>query len=486
MPYLFVAQVDRIQTFIASSAKLRQLVGASAMLKTFSDNVRKDSKSFLGVYIPPENIYSSAGGSFRIRCETIEEYKALRDALCYKFDQEIGGHMTIVDAIEYESEDGLIQRGNDALFEAQSEGDDPTALWHLPHHALCQSSGSELAYQYTSEYAGTTEAGETPEKKYLGRITLEKGKMRHENNIVLQEMLQTAQRLEGQSSLRLHDTPTDAEVYAKGEGRQYVAYLQADGNNMGSLFNSCTPQQLKVVSERLEVITREALAKAIEGLIGVWVDPTNLPILPLIMGGDDVFAVMPAKWAFDVARRFCDFFEKDMQDFLAKEGISFPVTVGASVIICKSSYPYKVAHNFGHHLLEKVKDVGKQEDIPITTVGIDMISGSDVRTSASTVAYPLEIAKLLLDHRRNLNHLPSRVREGFVQDIELRRGVDKRMKRYEELSNPEQHSTLKKAFEDVGDVGIYQLFTLWDFLLNTDHSPADYMKGIDHVSRTKV
>ncbi|GIV79008.1 MAG: hypothetical protein KatS3mg050_3402 [Litorilinea sp.] len=82
-----------------------------------------------------------------------------------------------------------------------------------------------------------------------------------------------------------------------------------------------------------------------------------IPVLPLILGGDDLFVLIPAPYALDFARRFCLKWEDQMRNLVQEVGltdVSSP-TVAAAVVICKSKYPYGLAHRRAEELLKEAK-----------------------------------------------------------------------------------------------------------------------------------
>ena len=47
-----------------------------------------------------------------------------------------------------------------------------------------------------------------------------------------------------------------------------------------------------------------------------------VPVLPLILGGDDLFALIPAPYALDFARRFCLAYEEQLKKLVDRGAIS--------------------------------------------------------------------------------------------------------------------------------------------------------------------
>ena len=86
-----------------------------------------------------------------------------------------------------------------------------------------------------------------------------------------------------------------------------------------------------------------------------------IPALPLILGGDDVFVLLPAPYALDFARHFCQTYEQLMAPVL-KDAIgddAVKPTMSAAVVVCKSKYPHTLAHHHGEELLKEAKRLTK-------------------------------------------------------------------------------------------------------------------------------
>jgi hypothetical protein len=171
--------------------------------------------------------------------------------------------------------------------------------------------------------------------------------------------------------------PVDA--ISQYDARGYVAYLIADGNSMGELFRQCdNPAQMSKLSEELKNSIHTALAEPTFDLKNQLDarfgndklkereegDPEKLkhilPVVPLILGGDDIFVLLPAPYAVDFTRRFIEAYERIMKkvDDL-KIKIGKKPTLSTVVVICKSNYPYKLAHQQGEERLKLAKKMAK-------------------------------------------------------------------------------------------------------------------------------
>src|SRR5690606_37829293 len=108
------------------------------------------------------------------------------------------------------------------------------------------------------------------------------------------------------------DFPQEVSDLGQLESRNYVAYLIADVNDMGLVFGSCDNfSSLTQLSKDLNNVLWRALAEPTKKLLQkIDAKASFIPVLPLILGGDDLFVLLPAQWALDFTRCFCEKFEE--------------------------------------------------------------------------------------------------------------------------------------------------------------------------------
>jgi hypothetical protein len=175
--------------------------------------------------------------------------------------------------------------------------------------------------------------------------------------------------------------------------RRYVAYLVADGNSMGVLFSQCQePSTLSDLSQSLTAALQTALARATARLAEqLWEPGGNdpVPVTPLITGGDDLFALVAARYALDFARQVCLEFESEMKkavDRLELSDVTGYPTMSAAVVVCKQNYPYTLAHRQGEALLDRTKELSRaarlEDGINLSAVGFTLVKGGDVELQA--------------------------------------------------------------------------------------------------------
>jgi hypothetical protein len=495
--FLFAAEADRIQLTLFRTARQRQVVGGSRLIAEFGLQARKLAQQYGAD--PDHDVLIAAGGSFRVLFPSAEQATDFGQALADAYRLLLDGSITAVRLVPVADDFRLVNRQvHQAIRKSKRSARKASDTSHVPSTAFCQSSGVGLAVtfdepvprqglQYLSAFAqkmGQTgdirgeEQGkryEAPDRSFLGRI-----------GQCLPQELQTWRW-------------ADVDDVAKLDGeRANVAYVVADGNGMGQLFGECDEAQIKALSDALDNAIKRAVAQPVTALITMLRTkdrlPEILPLLPLILAGDDVFVLLPAKYALDFARRFCLEFERAMgsdstvQALRAEYNIPAP-TISAAVVICKGNYPYHLAHARGEELLKQakqmVKAVGLGSNEWHSALAFDMIVGSELitgrestgeyqpslapywvteqtlNTAARQASIPIDV---LLSQRRQLNMLPAKrlieARELYAPETLPANDADlgqrwhillSRLRDRILTSDPHQLVAFDQALQDLGD-----------------------------------
>lgn len=465
--YLLAAEADKIQDFIFRSSRLREVVGASQLLSRFC---QEGIAPLLEKHdVTAEQILVNDGGSFRIEFSgeddqaTSRRAKQFGDELAELYRLALGGSLSVAEPVKVNGNFPTANKeAGKKLRRAKEHRSLAAADPHMPYVAYCASCGVGLADRHGHL-----------EKEPLGRrgrflCAACQGKDR-ERNLNRENLLDEWLRLvlDAEEDPNQFDWPDDADSVAGHDprGRNYVAYLVADGNGMGKIFGKCDREAVRRLSTQLPQVVKNALAEAAKPLRNnLAIAHQNLvrvvPALPLILGGDDVFVLLPAPYALDFARRFCLEFEKGMAELLQEEvfaglGDERRATMAAAVVICKSKYPYALAHRRGEELLKEAKRMCKalaadcQEHH--SAVNFEMIlgnrlagqvdadqertiqpslkpywvTGDDGSLSEDALGYSLSL-KTLLDQRLALKDVPNKrlheVRVAFTEvATEIRR-----------------------------------------------------------------
>lgn len=384
MRYLLAAEADKIQEFIFRSSRLREVVGASQMLSRFCEEGAPPLFEKHGGN-PDTDIFVNDGGSFRIVFhgdDAENRARAFGADLAELYRLSVIGSFSVAEPVQWEDS---FQKANEeagrALRRVKSHRTGAVAEIHMPYVAFCASCGVGLAEAHGRLIKEPTNARE----RYLCATCQTKAQARDMRTGFLHNFL--VEITGSEDNLGHFATPEDADDVAAYDLRKqnYVAYLVADGNGMGKTFGQCDEVQIKTLSEGLTGSVLSSLAEVTGKLIAKVERHSNkygqeiVPVLPLILGGDDLFALIPSAYALDFARQFCLAYEEKIGELTKEIGGPKP-TVAAAVVICKSKYPYALAHRRAHHLLEEAKRQCKQlaakKDVHLSAVNFEVILGN--------------------------------------------------------------------------------------------------------------
>jgi len=357
MPYLLAAEADKIQDFIFRSSRLREVVGASQLLTRFCRSIDDTLAKKHG-----GQVVVNDGGSFRVIFDDLAKAHAFGADLAELYRLALGGSLTVAEPVRL---DGDFRKANEQAGErlrwAKSRRQGAIAEVHMPYVAFCASCGVALARKRER----LTGRRATNRSSYICEACRAKAAERDRKpRAILDELYEAyCTSLGTQPTIDL-DWPEDADDIARLDLRQrnYVAYLVADGNGMGRTFGMCGQEQLTKLSEGLSPILQDSLAAAAASFRNVVSEQAHMiPMIPLILGGDDLFALIPAPYALDFTRRFCLEWERRMKKLADEIGLTdLPrPTVAAAVVICKGTYPYALAHRRAEALLKEAKRQSK-------------------------------------------------------------------------------------------------------------------------------
>lgn len=456
--WLLAAEADKIQDLVFRSSKLVQVVGGSSLLTRFCREVPHLILEHHLQRVPTEDeIIIADGGSFRLVLD--DEEKSVRAGLdlAESYYRATGGSLTVADPRPFDdagfetanraAEADLRTKKQDRRAAASAE-----AAAHMPYVALCASCGVLLATNHAARHSGEVAnyICDVCQVKAAERDLLQ-SQPRQERFLTL--FFDTLKRFDSQDDLPWERVPglfpEDANAVGSCDvrGTGHVAYLVADGNSMGVLFSRCrSPRAMRELSTALTAAMWQALAKAsMRTCKQLWASgkANGVPVLPLIVGGDDLFALLPVPYSLDFARQACLAFEEAMRPHVQNHGLvkdsrELPA-LAAAVVICKANYPYALAHRLGESLLGRAKRLSRaanlRHGVNLSCVDLALVRGSDVQEldqlgalgrthvvpsaapywaspgdlPSKAIEYALDLQELL-DVRRDLNALPGKRR----------------------------------------------------------------------------
>lgn len=463
--WLLAAEADKIQDFVFRSSRLVEVAGGSGLLARFCEDTPAPlmtAHAGRTVAANDPDIVIAAGGGFRLIFGDQQAAEATGRSLAEEYYRSIGGTLTVAAPQPFD----LSATAGSLRFSAAAEAAEGAlrqakrdrrggvaAVAHVPYAAFCASCGVALATMHVARHderatyrcqSCADRASEwdrhSSTERFLGRFLTAVGDP---------EASDIAKRKGTTEPL-----PRDADAVAEIDPRRNVAYLVADGNDMGPLFGKASnPVSLHELSRALTDSMWGGLAEATRAVIqrldrdAVGARRPRVPVTPLIVGGDDLFALVPAPYAIDFAQRVCRAFEAGLRQAAAATETAWMPTMTAAVVICKKGYPYALAHREGERLLRNAKRLVRaarvKDGLVLSAVTFTVIRGSDVGLDDDTdrarllrtarpywvtgrevtpeeSRYALDVSSLL-SARLRLNALPGKrraeLRELFTGDL---------------------------------------------------------------------
>jgi CRISPR-associated protein Cmr2 len=195
-----------------------------------------------------------------------------------------------------------------------------------------------------------------------------------------------------QAPSKIEEAQTLGEIGNASDPDQFIAYIYADGNNMGGYIQKIrSPEQYRQFSEDVSRITEESVYASLaehltvhelEGLNdpdsqhknGDWIHPFEI----ITIGGDDVFLVVPADRALQIANSISKNFERELakhSDYRAgvvassgthrytaavESTVQSELSTSIGVLITAEDTPILYAEKLTQQLLKSAKEKAKQ------------------------------------------------------------------------------------------------------------------------------
>lgn len=223
----------------------------------------------------------------------------------------------------------------------------------LPAHSItaANSEGETISTHYN-----------TDEGKYIDYKTAAKQAAGKEAQSILKR--DYAELLEGYSF------PTRVDRLGQKEGDSYTAIVHLDGNGMGNWFQQSTSlADYRLRSINMVRITEQSFRRLIAEVVKM-IDKLkdvpgfeikdNLPLRPLILGGDDLTFICHGKLGLFLAERFINIWTKTANrelDSLPDKGFS----ACAGVAIAKTKYPFYRTYQIVEELCTLAKECHREE-----------------------------------------------------------------------------------------------------------------------------
>lgn len=355
--YLYAASVKGIQDFIFKTNKLKEIVGASALVDAIF-NSRTGNKSLFQQFceekqIAWEDLELIVAAAGNLQCKV--RYERDCEKIVKEFPKYISslapGLAITQTVVQIKEKEGvraidwgeLLQKVNANLQAQRNKGQ---VLKEPPYMGVMKE-------RRVGEAVVKIGSGNV----YVGLNT--KAKLDFAEGENLESFFQEFVGSEGKPSV--HQLRFDFLA----EDR-WLAVIHADGNNVGKRIiefinenKADADVKLSNFSRALHQATKkavnEACAKVVEQLGNEGANP--YPFRPIILGGDDITVVVRADKAMDFVIAYLKAFEKETK--LVKEfGGGF--TASAGVAFMKHNFPFHYAARMAYELTEAAKATSKK------------------------------------------------------------------------------------------------------------------------------
>lgn len=187
----------------------------------------------------------------------------------------------------------------------------------------------------------------------------------------------------------------------------WIAIIHADGNGLGQVVQKVgkDPKRFKDFSEWLDEATRKSAVAAFQAVEGLFDNPKDkegfIPIRPIVLGGDDLTVVCRADLALDYTATFLSEFEKNtrnqelLKDVFENEKDK-RLTACAGIAFIKSSFPFYYGYNLAEELCSQAKKDAKEKqeikvgkELPMSCLMFHKVQDSFTENYADIVAREL-------------------------------------------------------------------------------------------------
>lgn len=159
--------------------------------------------------------------------------------------------------------------------------------------------------------------------------------------------------------------PNEFETIAKNGKDSWLALVHIDGNGMGNIIKSIisksdkTFKYLAEFSESVEKSTLEAYKKSVKDIIVPnaiiekedSVEEHILPFRPIVLGGDDLTVIMRADLAITFVKSYLENFEEETRNNLERS-----LTACAGIAFVKEKFPFHYSSTLAEDLCKHAKN----------------------------------------------------------------------------------------------------------------------------------
>ena len=363
--YFYLFEVHSVQTYILSSGKLKDMVGASELLESLLQTPLDDALDTLGYTEGIDkggdfDVSRRGSSAFSLLFTDLNKALALRDlwglvisgmAPGLAFSQSISkGAASPNDAFLLASEQSHKLR----LFKPSEL---PVAGPLVQRSPRTGNPSVRLDHRH-----------ETPE--WIDLAT------NHKRSFSKAPLLESKFDPDKASGCKF---PSNTDTEFPDDVTRYVGILHADGNALGNITRNLASElahssaaeftaTFKRFSEKINSATQESAQQALKPIIEATLKKDGrsepfLPIRPLVLGGDDLTVIVGGEFAFDFTKNFLELFEEKTKVYLADmqqyNSIPEQLTACAGLAFIKINQPFRMGYRLAESLCLEAKQQSK-------------------------------------------------------------------------------------------------------------------------------
>ena len=328
--FLFGASVYGIQNFIFQTNKLKDIIGASEIVKNVCDTLFKNE------FLCNGKLIINAAGNIKCVYENEQECKNA----VLKFPKRV-----------MEKAPGISISQAVVAFDEGADFNDACEMLEEKLHAQRNKptkSTVGLIAMERSRATGLPAVDNDNEGAFVDESTLSK---------------RGAIGSDHETELKLCSEMFGAHVKARDIGldikditekNDWVAIIHIDGNGLGEVVANIgkDPNELSNFSKNLDAATKNAARLACNDVFENREFGKTYPIRPVLMGGDDLTVVCRADIALEFVQKYLQHFESE-----SAERTKHRLSACAGIAYIKSSYPF----HYGYNLAETLCGIAKAD-----------------------------------------------------------------------------------------------------------------------------
>jgi len=365
--YVYGGRFQGIQSYIFSTNRLKEIIGASELLNVVcsEDFLKKKLKR---MNISDYDIIQSAASTIKIEFQKEDDVtKFMREFIIIA--------RNFVPGIEYsqtfiqKEESGNDENWNEALEEKLNEKKNrPSTLYYPNLMIVKRDNRTALPIRAEEDRFMVKDYNEKDElvQVYMDEANCRKFKKARSAKEKLEDKLLADIDDDDSNNLSEKiDSSRELPVKIEEISKNFIAVVHADGNGLGQLLQNQKNNpdfDIKNFSQSLDACTVNSARNAFGYIKGVYDKDSKdkYPFRPIVLGGDDFTFVCKADDAVEFTKRFMLEFEKNSASSSELNKNGGKLTVCAGIAFVKKNYPMYYAYELAESLCSLAKKKAKE------------------------------------------------------------------------------------------------------------------------------